>query len=106
MSKDTKTMICPFCDEELRFGVKVCRGCQAEITYDDGSSAGGIISLFAFALAYVIFFISFLGDSFFDKLTNFGFYFYLLIDVALCIGAIKTMDGAKPKAKFERRQFR
>ena len=105
MSKNTKTMICPFCDEELRLGVKVCRGCQAEITYDDGSTAGGIMSLFALGLAYALFFTGFAGDSFFDKLTNFGFYFYLLIYVALFIGATKTMDG-EPKAKFERRQFR
>lgn len=27
-------MTCPYCDEELRYGVKVCRGCQAEISYE------------------------------------------------------------------------
>lgn len=36
-------MICPYCDEELRYGVKVCRGCQAEITYGTNAWFGYLV---------------------------------------------------------------
>lgn len=105
MSNNTKTMICPFCDEELRFGVKVCRGCQAEITYDDGTGAAGVLGLLFLGLSYALFFTGFLGDSFFDKLTRGAFWGLLLLDIFFLLGAIGSMNQ-EPKAKFERRQFR
>lgn len=107
MSNNEKTMVCPFCDEQLRFGVKVCRGCQAEITYDYGKSGDGLAFLIVLASIYVMFFTSVLGDSFFDRLTNFWFFVGLLTNVVLIVGLTKSMKEKKePQAKFERRQFR
>lgn len=105
MSKNAKTMICPFCDEELRFGVKVCRGCQAEITYDDGTGAAGVLGLLFLGLSYALFFTGFLGDSFFDKLTRGAFWGLLLLDIFFLLGAIGSINQ-EPKANFERKKFR
>ncbi|MBT0884803.1 hypothetical protein [Campylobacter sp. 2018MI10] len=99
MSKNTKTMICPFCDEELRFGVKVCRGCQAEITYEHERtfSPGWFIAFCV--LTYILY-------TFYDSINGWVFGILVFVDIG-CFANILPIDPkAKPEAKFERRQFR
>lgn len=54
---DVKIIICPHCRSEIPHGAKVCRGCQAEITYGiSGFMMGflGIVSLIGACLVEAI----------------------------------------------------
>ncbi|MBT0882766.1 hypothetical protein AVBRAN9333_08195 [Campylobacter sp. RM9333] len=99
MSKNTKTMICPFCDEELRFGVKVCRGCQAEITYEhERTFSSGHFVAFCI-ITYILF-------NFYKSIHSWGFWILIFLDIKFFAGIFPINPKAKPEAKFERRQFR
>lgn len=44
-----ESLVCPFCHTEVSMGVKVCRGCQAEIKYNENTTSGmflGFVGLF------------------------------------------------------------
>ncbi|ULO00797.1 putative membrane protein [Campylobacter sp. RM5004] len=99
MSNNTKTMICPFCDEELRFGVKVCRGCQAEITYEYER-----IFSFVFLVAFCI--LTYILFHFYESINGWIFWVLVVIDLGL-FGCIYPIDpNIEPMTKFERRKYR
>lgn len=99
MSKNTKTMICPFCDEELRFGVKVCRGCQAEITYEHERT-------FSFGSFVAFCILTWILLSFHESINGWVFGILIFLDIGLFAGILPIDTKVEPKAKFERRQFR
>lgn len=95
-------MTCPYCDEELRYGVKVCRGCQAEISYEP-EPTGFLMFIIGCGIIYGHF------EEFFPN--NWSFYpliigiLFLLIGV---YGLYLTITGKRGPAKpvFERKKFR
>ena len=51
--QEQETIICPFCHTEVSMGVAVCKGCQAEVKYNQLTTGDFIMGIVGFFIALV-----------------------------------------------------
>lgn len=79
-------LICPFCHTESSMGVKVCKGCQAEIKYNETPASAMVLVVIGIVITLFI--------ALLIKTTMGSFIIGLIIGVIVAIFAVKILGKA------------
>lgn len=88
----SESLICPFCHTEVPMGVKVCKGCQAEIKYNETPASAIILIVIGM---FITLFIALSG-----KIMG-SFLIGLIIGIIVAIFAVKFL-GKSFKIKWNK----